>query len=409
MNAGVSKPSSLYASFGPVGACAYIAGFCLPFRSDVPLIVLAVFSFLTVLGSDPATRPPGSPLRIPVMLFVLATALTIVASHDAYRSLRLSAPLAPALLLFWIIEGHFRGTQHIRLLYATCSGVALGLALLLLVTASRVGWSSVHGRVAEAGSPILIEANDAALLAVIAPMSLALLCDLPRSAMGIGAAMSILFSLVAAVAVQSRTTMLALIVSLACAAILMRIRRRVVVGAGLAILGVAVFADWLLGFSLLHKLASGDGGRLSLWLTAWTMFLDAPLLGHGPHAFALLSPSFVADLGLDSHLAVIPWIHNLYLEVLAERGLVGFVTFCGLLAASFWVASKVQGSARRDVRILNAAALAALLSFSVAASVELTFLRKWVVIILFVLFGVIGHLSSLSPTGVGRTHRQGNG
>ena len=406
MNAGVSKPSSLYTSFGPVGACAYIAGFCLPFRWDVPLAVLAVFSILAALGSDRAARPQGSPLRIPVMLFVLATALTIVASHDVYRSLRLSAPLAPALLLFWIIEGHFRRTQHIRLLYATCSGVAVGLASLLLITASRMGWSRVHGHVAEAGSPLLIEANDAALLAVIAPMSLALFRDAPRSVMGIGAAISILLSVIAAVAVQSRTTMLALIVSVASAAILMRTRRRVLVSSGLALLGVVFLADWLPGFPLLKKLALGDGGRLSLWLTAWAMFLDAPLLGHGPHSFALLSSSFVAELGIERDLAVIPWIHNLYLEVLAERGLVGFVTFAGLLAASFGVASRVQRSARSDVRILNAAAVAALLSFCVAASVELTFLRKWVVIILLLVVGVIGRLSTLKCAGEHNTHQR---
>ncbi len=69
--------------------------------------------------------------------------------------------------------------------------------------------------------------------------------------------------------------------------------------------------------------------RIPLWIAAWNMFLDAPLLGQGPAAFALLSDQYISELSLPSWVVRdgrhMPWVHNLYLEGLADGGLLGLI------------------------------------------------------------------------------------
>ena len=87
-----------------------------------------------------------------------------------------------------------------------------------------------------------------------------------------------------------------------------------------------------------------------------------------------------------------PWPHNLYLETLAQQGLVGIGCLLLLLGAGLTTAVKTFRRAAVDERRVSAAALAGLLGFCVAAFVELTLLRLWVVVMLFVYSGVIANL-----------------
>ena len=71
--------------------------------------------------------------------------------------------------------------------------------------------------------------------------------------------------------------------------------RLAVIGTALVIL-LGLFADGFLGFPLLTKFETVADFRFTLWLAAWNMFLDAPLLGHGPYSFGPLVTSYVHDL-----------------------------------------------------------------------------------------------------------------
>jgi hypothetical protein len=83
--------------------------------------------------------------------------------------------------------------------------------------------------------------------------------------------------------------------------------------------------------------------------------------------------------------------------VLAERGFVGFLALGGLLACGLAAAWRIQRAAAGEARRLGAGALAGLIGLSSAAGVELTFLRQWVLVVLFLLLGVIAHLTSTPP------------
>jgi O-antigen ligase len=62
--------------------------------------------------------------------------------------------------------------------------------------------------------------------------------------------------------------------------------------------------------------------------TAWNMFLDKPILGHGPKLFRIKC----SDLRYMSDPEIIcqPHPHNFYLQLLAETGVVGFAFLAGL-------------------------------------------------------------------------------
>ena len=115
-------------------------------------------------------------------------------------------------------------------------------------------------------------------------------------------------------------------------------------------------------------------GRLDGWTAAWAMFLDAPLVGQGLHTF---------------HDFANPWAHNLYLQTLAEQGLIGLLALVLLLSCATLAAWRAARSPIREQRILAAGALGALVGFCAASVVELTLLREWVVLVMFVVLAVV--------------------
>ena len=67
--------------------------------------------------------------------------------------------------------------------------------------------------------------------------------------------------------------------------------------------------------------------RVILWYTAWNVFLASPVHGIGFGTFTFISGSYLPVIGdLPENLGV----HNIYLELLAEAGVLGFMSFLAL-------------------------------------------------------------------------------
>jgi O-antigen ligase len=197
--------------------------------------------------------------------------------------------------------------------------------------------------------------------------------------------------------------MLTMVVSLGYCAALVFPQRRLTWGLAICFLALAI--DGVLGFPLLAKFGRIEEGRIAMWLAAWAMFCDAPILGHGPHTFVLLYKLYLQRLSLPAWLPVdtrvVPWAHNLYFEILAEQGIVGLAAFGFLLVRGLGAAWRLQRAPPTERRIFAAGALAGLCGFCLAAAVELSLLRQWAVIVFFSLLGVIAQLlSSYSPEPV---------
>jgi O-antigen ligase len=366
-----------------VAVFTYILGFASDLNINALLILLVCCSAAAAwLSFDEARHPLRSPIVYLVALFLVVAGLSILLSEDVGRSLRLSAPLIPAVLLFFLIYEYFEDARDLRHLYACLTIVALGLAVVLLWTVlGAPGWHT-RSLIQEVGSPILIVPHDVAFLAVIAPLSLALIYLQPRSAIATLALVSMALSLCVATVYLSRTATLTFLASTLCTAAVLRAGSYVFV----VLIGVFLTAgiDYLNGHALVTKFLSGGfhpgSGRLDLWAAAWAMFLDAPLFGHGLHTYG--------------NGAGIPWTHNLYLQTLAEQGIVGLLALLLLLSFSIIAACKTARFPVREQRILAAGALGALVGFCAASVVELTLLREWVVVVMFVVLAVVARVQS---------------
>jgi O-antigen ligase len=368
------------------GAFIYLVGSALPIGGAIPLIGLAATTVLST-NTRCSSRPPGwPPLTIAVGAFLCSLTVSTMGSADLVRSLRLSTPFLPALLLFIVLTVH---VCDIRTFYLGLSAINLAISAVLVaaLSLSPVG-VDLFALVPRIGIPILLVPNDVTVLAVFAPLSLMLLEREPRGPLGVISATSLLLSVAAIFAYRSRTAAVTMMIGMALAIVLSKsyCKSRPPTVAVLSILLLEcllfIYISPFSGPSLLSKFReAGLSGRAMLWGEAWTMFINAPLIGHGPHAFGLFHTP--------------PWPHNIYLELLAEQGLLGLSALAGVLGCGIFAGWKLTRSARDDTRYLAIGALAGLIGMCSAGVVELTLAREWVVTTLFLLLGTLNRLWGL--------------
>ena len=382
-----------------LAVCAYVVAFPIPFEWDLPLLVLALLGGLAVVVASQDKTAPLPRLFVPVAMFLIATGISILASADLSRSLTLSVSLLPATFIFYLIGEHFDVIRHIRVLYASYSLVGLVISSMLLWTVFRSPEGTPSAWISGLSSPALVVPNDVIFLAIVSPLSLSLFLCAAHRPVKILAGVSILCSVLVIILLQSRGALLAVLLSMGVAAGLMR--PRMALGWGLTMLVLLSVVDGTLGFPLLNKFRNLLDPRLSLWLAAWAMFADAPVLGYGPHTYGIFYQHYLTGLHLPTWLTAEPpnttWAHNLYLEVLAEQGLLGLMALGVLLLAALRRAWRLRQAAHGETRAYAVGALAGLIGMCCAAVYELSLLRLWVVVTLFSCLGVVACLSRLNP------------
>ena len=71
-------------------------------------------------------------------------------------------------------------------------------------------------------------------------------------------------------------------------------------------------------------------GRLKMWEFAWQMFKQRPILGYGWDSFTV----YFKKTGI--YVGNLPHAHNVYLQLLAERGIVGLLCFLAAVLTPFF-------------------------------------------------------------------------
>jgi O-antigen ligase len=104
-------------------------------------------------------------------------------------------------------------------------------------------------------------------------------------------------------------------------------------------------------------------------------------------------PSTEAVLPVDSEY--VPWPHNLYLEIAAERGVVTLIVFLFLTARVALVAWRLSRSGYPNARLIGSAVMGSVATFGFASAIELTFLHLWVVVVWLVLVALTCPLQGL--------------
>ncbi len=222
---------------------------------------------------------------------------------------------------------------------AVVASVALGLSGLDLATGASAAEAVTvsEGRLQGAsGDP-----NFMAAFIVAAVVLAAVLYGAGRSPLRVVLPAAIAMLAVGLAATESRGGLLATIVALLAAATVMRGRRLAVLGVATAALAVA--GAWVSANpAILERIASTPedrgNGREDLWLVARRMSADHPITGVGLDNFIVRSPEYVRQPGALNYVELVVErphvVHNTYLQMLAETGVVGLALFLALVAAS---------------------------------------------------------------------------
>lgn len=177
-------------------------------------------------------------------------------------------------------------------------------------------------------------------------------------------------------ATQSRGGLLALIAATVVALMIAPRYRRRILGLG-AIVCVAVgvlLATQPGALSRITDVGGGSSGRGDLWRVALAVFHDHPLSGVGAGNFEAVEAHFVLRPGAISriqYLVDVPHlVHNTYLQLLAETGVVGLVLYLVVLAGSLraaWLAVKrFEARGRPELADLARAVLMGMVAMLVA-------------------------------------------
>jgi O-antigen ligase len=368
------------------------------FLRNLPLLLLGA----GLVGSARTRNAEGEePFRyemvVPFGIFVGSTLLSTVLSSDPAASVERSAHTPIAMLFFF-------GGQHIAADLRALRRFQLTICGMLLLFGIDGVWQSVSGASLLSGSTdhllhrgrvtgSLPHPNDLALIPILAPFGVSVLVRERLTGVRLAALVSLALAITTAFLTQSRNCWLGFAVGMGTLLLLAgswKLTLRVSAAAVLAF-GAAAALDFANLRARLTSLAVPQAeGRFHLWSAAWRMFLEAPVVGKGIHVFGEFYAYYLSELGLaDSYVREkrpIPWAHNLYLELLAERGITGF-------AAWALVVGQAGRRAFRFARIRpmgseSAALFASIATFLAMGLLDLTFYKDWVTLVFWLLMGL---------------------
>ncbi|WP_295445451.1 O-antigen ligase family protein [uncultured Thiodictyon sp.] len=380
----------------PVALAFFLAVFWLPLPLDLGLIGLTLGAAAAVLLAPEAGRSPWPWPDLLVVVFSATLALSIARSGHPQLSLLLSSPFIPAVLIYLLLS-RFVPAARGRWQVVVGLGLAAGwLASIVLLGAVlyRVDPVSLINQLA---IPVLVVPNDVLLLSTCVPLILAAAFAAKTTGGTFVGLLSVALCLLAMVAVNSRAALLAAAIGVGIVLALVVGRRawRILMWGAAGLFAL----DGVRGFPLLAKFAQTPAcePRLPLWGAALRLWSERPLLGYGAHNYRDLYRDRVESLALPvcslTDGRITPWPHNLFLELLSSQGLVGALALMALLAWGVNRSFRTARHAGATDRLLAAGLLGAFAAFVVAALLELTLLRYWVVIMTATLVGLAATLT----------------
>ena len=333
------------------------------------LVTIATFAVESLRAGTLAV-PWRSGLTPPAALFLVAGAIAVfaapsrVAALGIYRAYVVE-PVALAMVLVTVIRSW-------RQAWLVVAGFWLGACVLALANAEVVLQAARQHRLdirVPAPTAIYLNPNSVALYLVplLAVAGAAVLHATARTVRA-AAAVFVVIALPAAVLTFSRGGWVA--IAFVLVALALSHRRRWWLLAGLAVLAVGVAAIPYVSHRaelLLHQGAGNTSGdRIRLWTLTLHLLAQRPLLGMGLAGF---QPT-VVPLWTHGDATWILYPHNLALDLWAETGLLGLLSFAwafGATAVVSWLGWRQGGS---EWRPLHLGVLIALLAVLVHGAVD---------------------------------------
>ena len=347
-------------------------------------------------GSErPAGRLP--PVSICLLGYVVVAVLSFAVAEQPGAALPYVriAVVGGALVVAMALA--VRARAHVHWLLVGVSGAALltGLATIgqRLTGSATVGFITSSGTLVDRATGAFNQPNQlAGFLVMLVPFTIAGIVLQPRARLYHAAALGA--ALFAIYASFSRGALIALVAGIA---VLLRGRRAVAALAVVALIAAVAAPDLLRErFETLGRDGSEVATRVDIWVAAGQVWMANPLLGVGlggfPEAYAELrlpGKDFLPDTAFEPP----PHAHNLFLNVLAEQGVLGLVALLAVLAVSLRDAIRLRGSSDRLVRTIAGAGFASIVAFLVHNQLDVTLVESAGVMFL-ALLGLIGTVAA---------------
>jgi O-antigen ligase len=343
----------------PLAFAVYVA---ILFVQDIPALSVAPNSIgvLVLLGwlgtfisrsARTGVLREHSRLLLALALFGLWLSLSILWATSSYDAGNGVQNWLTAMLAFIVAITTLKDARQIRLIAAAfivgaVASVAYGIADGALSAAAHARESALEGRFTGGGG----DPNVQAAGFLVAMFLCAGLWSLARSRT---ARLSLLaaFTCVAVgfFATESRGGLISLGFAAVSGFVLMPRQRKRLLGlaASAAVGFAAIAAASPSAVSRITDFGGGTSGRSDLWTVAWRIFSDHPWLGVGISNFQVLEPRYTLRSGTLARVELIAedphYVHNVYLQLLTETGVIGFALFLilivGCMRAS-WLASR---------------------------------------------------------------------
>jgi putative inorganic carbon (hco3(-)) transporter len=359
------------------------------------LIVLSWLATIVARRARPSLLRSRPGFAVALTLFIVWAALGLLWAKRTDLGREAVLTLILSSLLFPIVFAAVRDAGHVRRVWAAfVTGALLTASIGFLFPGTAA--PDEEGRLAGAAG---VGPNQlGGYLAVAAILAVTLACDrripaLGRAASACAAALCLPLQLMTG----SRGALLGLGTALIAAPLVAGRGRRagvVVLAASTVCVGTAFFltvAPPTIVEHVTHADTSGSG-RTDIWRMGWRMVEAHPVTGVGPGNFSVSTIDYLLRPGATQRAIYIvdqPKVaHNIYLEVLAELGVVGLTLFAMVVVASVKSAlAAARASGRRGDReseLLSRGLLLALLTLLVAAffSSELFSKQLWILLAL---------------------------
>lgn len=355
-----------------------------------------------------------------VVAFTLWVIMTLAWAPNSAVAARAGRDLLYGVVAFALLLGTIVDRRHARWL---AIAFVTGAALSVLWGAAKGGLSGAiggAGAVTDQDGRFQAAAGDPNYLAAVLAPAIMLAGGLAfrRSAWRrLALLFAVIVIAIGLAATQSRGGLVAAIVASLVALAIWRGRRRLI-GGVLVIAIAATAAFFATSPAAWERIYAGNttgSGRVDIWQVAWRVANDHPIVGVGINQFPQVSPHYVrqpgaldyVDLIVDKHIVV----HNLYLELWAETGIVGVLLFLAIVVASIreaWRAIK-RFDAQGDVE-MAALARTALLAVvgMLSASFFLSNIANRQIWILLALGPVLAEIARLQARKAGESALPGD-
>ena len=363
--------------------------------SEALIVILA----MVLIGRHLLRHPPPierTPLDLPVLIFAVATVLALL-GLGGYLSDQLVALVKAAggFLLFVIVTQSLRERREVWLVVAAV--LVAGLILAVQTIVPILSGTDVVSALNRATGNVIDPNLFAGYLVILIPLALAAgLASRWRWA-PLLAGFAIVLLGAALIATLSRGGWLGFLVGIATMAVLLPGRRRLVLGvAGGAVL---ILLIGLIG-PVADRLGSSSGAspletfldRVPIWSVAISIFIQHPIFGIGVNNFGNYIGAF--DPTLDVNQA-----HDLFLNILVERGLLGITAFAILLVALFrTLLLSVQLAPNSRYRVLAVGVTASFAAFLADSLFDVAYYDYKILLLFWLLAGVAASLPRLFAT-----------